>query len=369
LSRYRVESSVIVHPEELKPQWLDLQSRADGSYFLSWGWIGTWLAQIAVDLRPVVVKVWSDENLVGMGLFVSRDIKRHVLIHSRSLFLNEYPFDHKNMVIEYNGLLAQRDFEDMVYANVIGHLLQEYGQYDEFHFGAIADDSSLVNLEKSAGGNVDCIINEESISWQVDLSGFAAGMDAYLASLSKNRRAQIWRSIRLYEEQGQLQLDEAGSTEEALSYFGGLKVLHTERWQSKGGRGSFANSQWEEFHRALIQARFDKGEIQLLKISNSISTIGYLYNFLWHKRVYVQQTGFRIPEDKRFMPGYVAHTLGIVHNKAKGMAVYDLMHGDSLYKRLLCNRSQKLYWVALQRNRLKFVAEKMAAGLVRRLRD
>jgi len=368
LSGYRVESSLLAHPDELKPQWLDLQSRADGSYFLSWGWMGTWLAQIAVDLRPIVVKVWSDENLVGMGLFVSRDIKRHALIHSRSLLLNEYPFDHKNMVIEYNGLLAQRGLEDSVYANTIGHLLQEYGQYDEFHFGAIGGDSSLGHLEKCAGGNVVCIINEESVSRQVDLSGFLPGLEAYLASLSKNRRGQISRSVRLYEEQGPIQLEEAQNTEEALSYFDGLKVLHTERWQSRGGQGSFANPLWETFHRVLIRARFDKGEIQMLKIGNSGSTIGYLYNLVWRKRVYVQQTGFRVPEDKRFMPGYVAHALAIVHNKEKGMAVYDLMHGDSLYKRLLCNRSQKLYWVALQRNRLKFVVEKMATGLVRRLR-
>jgi len=363
-----VDSSIVTHPDEIKSLWLDLQSRAEGSYFLSWGWIGTWLAQITVGSRPIIVKVWLDEVLVGMGLFVSRDIKRHVLVHSRSLFLNEIPFDNKNMIIEYNGLLAQKNLEGSVYARVIGYLLKKYVEYDEFHFGAVADDSSLGHLEKCSGGNIDYIINEESVAWQVDLSGLQPGVEAYLASLSKNRRGQIRRSIRLYEEQGQLQLEEARSTEEALSYFDGLKMFHTERWQAKGERGSFGNPQWEKFHRALIQARFDKGEIQLLKIGHPRSTIGYLYNFLWRKRVYVQQTGFAIPEDKRLMPGYVAHTLAIVHNKAKGMAMYDLMHGDSLYKRLLCNRSQKFYWVVLQRNRLKFFAEKMAVGLVRRLR-
>ncbi len=365
---YRVDSSIVTHPDEIRSQWLDLQSRAEGSYFLSWGWISTWLAQIAVDSRPIIVKVWLDEALVGLGLFVSRDIKRHVLIHSRSLFLNEYPFDHKNMIIEYNGLLAQKDLEDSVYASAIGYLLKECTEYDEFHFGAIADGSIPGYIEKYSGGNVDYIINEESVAWQVDLSGLQPGVEAYLESLSKNRRGQIRRSIQLYEKQGQLQLEEAGSTGEAMSYFDGLKMLHTERWQSKGERGSFANPLWEKFHRALIQERFDKGEMQLLKIGHPRSTIGYLYNFIWRKRVYVQQTGFNTPEDKRLMPGYVAHTLAIAHNKAKGMAIYDLMHGDSLYKRLLCNRSQRFYWVALQRNRLKFVAEKMAVGLVRRLK-
>ena len=46
LSAYRTESCVLKHPEELGQAWLDLQDRADCSYFLSWGWIGTWLRQI-----------------------------------------------------------------------------------------------------------------------------------------------------------------------------------------------------------------------------------------------------------------------------------------------------------------------------------
>ena len=77
------------------------------------------------------------------------------------------------------------------------------------------------------------------------------------------------------------------------------------------------------------------------------------------------QTGFEVSKDKRLMPGYVVHCLAIVYNKQKGMKVYDLLHGNSLYKRILCNQSQTLYWLVLQRKRLKFSLEDCAVNAVR----
>lgn len=369
MSAYRTESCILKHPEELAQAWLDLQERADCSYFLSWGWIGTWLQLIAVALNPVVVRVWHGDQLVGLAVFVPQDIRRRLVFRVSALFLNEYPFDHKNMVIEYNGLLAARGHGAGVYAETVRHLLREYKQHDEFHFGAIAEGSELDNLVQATGSDAVFLINEESTAWQVDLDALDAGMDAFLATLSKNRRTQLRRSVRRYEEQGPLSLVEAQDLEQALVFFDGLKVLHTERRQLRGEGGAFANSLWEQFHRTLIKDRFSAGEIQMIQVNNPAMTIGYLYNFIWRKRVYVLQTGFIPAEDKRDLPGYVVHALAIAYNSDKGMAVYDLMHGDSLYKRILCNRSRKLVWSVVQRQRLKFSLERLAVGVVRRCRQ
>ena len=369
MSAYRTESCILKHPEELRQEWLDLQDRADCSYFLSWGWIGTWLQQIAIELQSVVVRVWHDDQIVGLAVFVPRDIKRRLFFRASALFLNEYPFDHKNMVIEYNGLLAARGHESAVYAETVRHLLQGSRQYDEFHFGAIAEGPDLDNLAQATGSKAGFLVNEESTAWQVDLDSLDPGIDAFVATLSKNRRTQLRRSMRLYEEQGLLSLVEAQDVEQALTFFDGLNVLHTERRQLKGEGGAFANPRWVDFHRSLITDRFDAGEIQMIQVGNAAMTIGYLYNYIWRKQVYVLQTGFRPGEDKRDLPGYVVHTLALVHNRDKGMAVYDLMHGDSLYKRILCNRSRKLVWSVVQKPRLKFSLERLAVAVVRRCRQ
>jgi hypothetical protein len=370
LPAYRAESCSIKRPDDIKQEWLDLQDRSDCSYFQSWGWIGTWLEQIAIDLKPIAVKVWSDNTLVGIGLFVSKNIKRHIIIGSKAMFLNEYPFEGKNMVIEYNGLLAARDNEKAVYSETIEHLLKEYAEHDEFYFGAVEQGSCSDYLITNAGKGVDNIVREESLSWSVDLASVPEGVEGYLGSLSKNRRGQVQRAIRLYQQPGLLQIEEAQSREQALDFFDRLKVLHTERWQAAGKQGSFANPRWENFHRSVIHNRFNDNEIQLLKVHNGHDEIGYLYNFSWRKHVYVLQTGFGSSKDKRLMPGYVVHVLAIAHNKEKGMATYDLMHGDSLYKQILCNQSHKLCWIVIRRQQMKFVLEKLAAdmaGICRRI--
>lgn len=365
----RVESCSVSTSAQIQNDWLDLQSRSDCSYFQSWGWIRNWLERIAGDLEPVVIRVWSGQRVIGIGLFVARDLRRHILIRSKAMFLNEYPFDSRNMVIEYNGLLAERGCAETVYDETIRHLIDTYDRCDEFHFGAIEDGENLDALARSVPANLNFIHKEQSVTWQLDLDQLQPGLDGYLNSLGKNRKAQVRRSISLYRDRGQLELTEAATTQQALAMFDELKVLHTRRWQSKGKGGAFANSRWEDFHRALIRDRFQKGEIQLLKVAVDDETIGCLYNYLWRRRVYVMQTGFSSSGDKRLMPGYVVHGLSIVHNKKRGFAVYDLMHGDSLYKRMICNRNSRLNWLVVQNRKLRFAFEKLAVGLIRRYRS
>ena len=363
LSNYRVTSHLVRHPDEIASEWLDLQGRSNCSYFQSWGWIGTWLEQVALDLQPIVVRVWLENSLIGLGVFVSGHIRRHLIIRSNALFLHEYPFDDRNMVIEYNGLLVARNHEQAVYSKTVNHLFQTNRHCDEIFFSAMDGRVDLACLPPCEVKFVPRVI-EESAAQMVELDRFGQGVESYLATLSKNRRAQIRRSLRLYQEHAPLKLREAGSIEEALLFFDGLKALHTERWRSKGRNGSFANSRWEAFHRALVRARFPEREISLLEIRNSDGPVGYLYNFLWRDRVYVLQTGFRMQSDRRFMPGYVVHALAIAHYKKMGMKFYDLMHGDSLYKRILCNRHETLRWVVMQRPRLKFGFENFVLKLI-----
>ena len=367
MSGYSVKSRVIEHPEDIEAEWLDLQSRVDCSYFQSWGWIGTWLNKIVTGHHPIVVRVWFDNTLVGMGVFVRKCISRRLIIRSDALFLNEYPFDGRNMIIEYNGLLIDPSHQLAVYSQTLAHLFQTYRNCNELFFSALRSTSPIIQVAGQIKG-VRLKTLDESLSWSINLDEFKQGIDAYLATLSKNRRAQIRRSFKLYEEHGSLQIDEACNAKAAQVFFDGLKELHTARWKSKGLPGSFANPLWEAFHRTLIHSRFEKGEIQLLRVSVANQDIGYLYNFIWRKHVYILQTGFKVSEDKRFMPGYVVHVLAIAYNKQKGMKIYDLMHGYSTYKSILCNQNQKLHWMVVQRSQLKFRLEDIAVSIVRQYR-
>lgn len=368
MAAYRASSKRVAHPDQVQADWLSLQDRADCSYFQSWGWIGIWLREVASDLQPRVLRIWHKGDLVGMGLFIEHDLRRHSLIRLRIAYLNDCPFADRNMIVEYNGLLTARGHEVAAYREAVQSYLHERTAVDEISFGLIQEQRLPPEAIGKSGADARLVVTGPHDAWHIDLGKLGEGRDAYLAGLGSNRRWQIRRSIRLYEEQGPLQLEEATTPEQALQFFDALKMLHTDRWRARGKSGSFANPRWERFHRALIRERFPHGEIQLLRVSNPAVTLGYLYNHIWHERVYVQQTGFSLPADNRLKPAYVSHALAVVHNRRKGMLVYDLMYGDSAYKRILCAATEPLYRTVVQRRLPKFRFENLAVGLVRRYR-
>lgn len=368
MSGLSVNFNELTQSRAIQQEWLDLQGRAECSYFQSWGWISNWLNQIVDDRQVMVLRVWSDQLLVGMGLFVPADIKRRLVVRSKALFLNEYPFAGKNMVIEYNGILAACDFEQAVYKAAVNYFTDELNDFDEFYLGGVPAQTVSRDLVGAAGPSVKFDILEESNTWQVLLSREYKSVDCYLSTLSKNRRGQIRRSIRLYEERGPVTLRVAETCEEAMAYFSGLETLHTQRWRVRGKTGVFANPVWKKFHSELVSKRFNKGEIQLIRLSCADQAIGYLYNYIWQNKIYVLQTGFATPGDSRLMPGYMTHVFAIVHNCGLGMTEYDFLHGNDLYKQVLSNKQQQLHWTVLQKPRLKFRVEDTVLRCVRTCR-
>jgi hypothetical protein len=275
------------------------------------------------------------------------------------------------MVIEYNGFLTDRSHMMAVHSQIIHHIFSVKPELDELFFGGI-DESVDFNQVLHDGGTLAQGVRprllDESRVWFVNLESIDQGVDAYLGTLGKKRRGQIRKSLRHYSTNGPLLLEEATDPVQAMEYLAGLKRLHTLRWESKGQSGAFANPLWEEFHQRIITVGLPQGTIQLLRISNAVTTIGYLYNLVWRRRVCVLQTGFQSVSDNKMMPGYVAHALAIAHNKQKGMAEYDFMHGESLYKNMLCNEVRKLRWVSVQRPRFRFGLENMARALMKVVR-
>ena len=369
MSDYSITAAVVEDPENIAAEWCALAACTDCSYFQSWGWIGNWLRQIAADLQPLLIKTFHGNEIVGLAIFVRRHVKRRLVIRSNALFLNEYPFDGRDMTMEYNGILTKPTHREAVYKEIFKFLLEADDVLDEIFLGGVVADTlpldSLISLGKQ--GQTRLQILEESSTWAVNLREIGAGRDDFLTTLSRNRRTQLRRSLKLYEKNGPLSLEVAPGTDTALMFLDELKQLHTIRWQNAGKQGVFANPVWEQFHRSLIESRFHTGEIQLLRVRDDNTVIGYLYSLLWRKHVYVLQTGFQMVADKALMPGYVVHVLAIEYNRGLGMHFYDLMHGDELYKQILCSRHRQLVWLVLQRPRPRFRIERALLTVKRNL--
>ena len=123
------------------------------------------------------------------------------------------------------------------------------------------------------------------------------------------------------------------------------------------------------FHRALIEARFEAGEIQLLRIAAGEHVVGYLYHFVYGGRVYSYQWGLSAESDPAIAFGLASDYLAVLHNLEAGAAVFDFLHGDTLHKRRLGTASEARAWLVMQRPRWDFRLENRLRAWKRRLRE
>ncbi len=337
--------------------WKALLKKSRQHYFLSWGWISTWLDSLKgeADVR-LIVGLQNDEPVISFFVGVITK-KKFGIFSSRTLSLNSTGSSYfDELYLEYNDVLKESSvhfsLKDLFSA-------VEDLTWDEFLLPGLAlsfvDETSMLTvLEKK---NVQVLIDEESPACYVNLDQVRAADLDYLRLISSNKRSQIRRSIKEYEKNGKIEILEAKNVQQAQEWFAEMVVLHQKEWVSRGRAGAFSNEYLLQFHKDLISSRFGAGEIQILKIFNSTMTIGILYNFIYHGRVYFYQSGLNYLPGNIYRPGMVSHYFSILYNASNGMMYYDFLAGDAAYKVSLATDSQPVYWLRLFRNPLRFYFE------------
>ncbi|MBK1885930.1 GNAT family N-acetyltransferase [Marinobacter sp. DY40_1A1] len=340
----------------LRSDWLDLEHRAQPTVFLSWQWLGHWLQVYKPD--ALVLRVMEGERLVGLGLVVESEERRHGLLKSRCLRLHQTGHKLLDQIwIEYNGFLAERGKEDAVAKASLEHLCRTMPEWDEFILGAIDADEAdhyakITGLYKHLRWEAPC--------FGVDLDSLRQSGGNYLDTLSRNTRHQINRAHRLYSERGEVSLVRPGSVEEALAVFDAIGPRHLERWGNGPDQSGFANPDFVRFHRELIREQWAEGGVDLISVMAGDEEIAFFYNLLHNKVVYFYLGGMAVETDNRLKPGLVGHALCIEDYRNQGFDYYDFMGGDERYKSNLGHFHRNLVQIALQRPRFKLKLEDVA---------
>ncbi len=345
----------------------ELEPEADISCFQSWGWLE---AEMDLSGRDgVFLMATINGRVAGMALFFKRDTKRRGFVSSRVLYLNESGISDNDMFIEYNGFIAKRGIEVMVVDAFLNYLLNSDIKFDEIVINRILSRAKLFDCSVVNTSKLKLRINEEWMARYVDIRELRSSGRDYIATLSKNSRGQLRRSLKKYNKLGKLHLHCAASVAEALEYFDALGKLHQKYWQAKGFTGVFARQSWVKFHKSIINRRFDFSEVQLLKISAGDNIVGYIYSLIYKRHVYMIQTGFNYLPDKMLRPGYVCHYMAVEYNRELGADFYNFLAEDSQYKRSLSNGYDELYSISLQKNRLRFSVENSLLAFKKRVVD
>jgi hypothetical protein len=331
--------------------WRGLERAAAPPYFLAWPWIATWLSLLPRADAPRLAVLVADGAPVAAAFLGRRLLLRHLLFPSRAWFLNTTGRTRwDELTIEHNAVLCAPGATPSLAA-----LLDALpGGWDEVVLPALSRATFPGNaLDEPLSGYV-VRVDRSCPSPYVDLAKVRASRDGYLSLLGASTRAQLRRAERGF---GAVRLEVAADVEQALDVYRELVELHGRGWRARGRPGAFADPWFEGFHRRLVEDRFPHGEIQLLRLRCGGATLGCLYNLVFSGRVLFYQSGLAPFGDPRLKPGYLCHAEAIRHNAAAGHLVYDLLGGESRYKRSLATDEHHLVWARVQRPRLRFRVE------------
>ena len=348
----------------LEEMWRGLEARADINFYLSWEWIGAWVAEAG--MPDLVLAGRSGGELVCLGLLNRSVQRRHGFVRSRTLSLHETGDEKKDVIfIEYNAFLTDRNF-DPIEAEAIAWLRAhagEVGGFDEIQFGGFTEE----RYAAVAAANRTHVHALKSTAF-VDLEAVRESGGDYLATLSANTRQQIRRAIRLYEARGPLSIEAARTVEEAKDWFDAMGVLHERSWQAKGEGGAWRFPFLLAFHRRLIEGAFSTGGIEIVRVSCGETPIGYIHCLVRGGWIGSYLSGFAYEGDNKAKPGLVSFTLYIQQKLKSDVQVFDFLAGDHRYKTSLGQPGPRLYWFHVQEPRWRFRLEDALRRVKQRLR-
>lgn len=362
--RLEVSRQSVSEPVQLQAIWQELEGRASPTVFLSWQWLGHWLAVYRP--RAELLTVREGDRIVGLGIVVATEERRHGVLRSLCLRLHQTGYRHQDQIwIEYNGFLAETGCETAVAEACLDYLCEQMPDWDEFIIGAI-NASEADDFARKTG--LHSHLRWEAPCFGVDLTALRASGQHYLDTLSRNTRHQINRAHRLYESRGPVRLVRPDSAREALAVFDSIGPLHLHRWGDGPDQSGYANPDFVRFHRSLIEDQWATGGVDLISLKAGGEIIASFYNLLYGQDVYFYLGGMKTEPDNRLKPGLLGHSLCIEDYRQHGFTYYDFMGGDERYKTQLGSFHSQLVQVSLQRSRFKLRLEDVMRSARNRLR-
>jgi CelD/BcsL family acetyltransferase involved in cellulose biosynthesis len=331
---------------DVEPDWRGLVAQTpDQSVFVGADWIGSWIKNYQKKLSIEIVRIYESGKLVAVCLLTKR-LEWKGPVPVRRVYLNAAGEDEWEEVgAEFNHFVCLPGRE-VPASNLLRRHMDEVG-WDEFVLpGCVRTDTLQAIKRAFAEHQVESRIVR---SYYVDLADLRTTGKRFELSLSSNFRTQIRQSVRKYEEAGPIRLEHAPTLARARELMSELRAIHTERWRAKGRAGAFASPRFQQFHLDLLEKCFDRGQIDLVRVSTGESTIGVLYNIVAQGKVFFYQSGFRISEDNRLRPGYVTFHMALESYRQTELNEFDFMAGSLDYKRRFSQKFRELEWCSIRR--------------------
>jgi hypothetical protein len=321
------------HMQQLAQKWVTLQANANSSAFIAWFWVKQWLAQKNLTTNNCLcVEVMQGQDTVGLALFGIKTKRVFWGLSFNQYFLHKSGNTKEDQTwIEHNSFLLHKDLEQQL-SDEICQELAKIQRIDDIKIGLSSP--HFINTLNFAGFNLRTELS--SPGYLANLAGLNK-LDDYLASLSKNTRSHIKRSIKLLNEKSPLRLVLAADATEKNTVLKNIADLHRIKWRSTVYGSGFDNPCFYQFHQALIQDEQSSQHCRLYTLYQDDIALGHVYLLTQDDRWSFYLSALNFNADNRIKVGLVIHSLVIEQAIKQGITVYDFLAGEAQYKNSLSN--------------------------------
>jgi hypothetical protein len=264
-----------------------------------------------------------------------------------------------SVCVEYNRLLVAPEFEAAFAGLIVDHLESRSG-FDQWNIDGIAT-SKLAAFHQHES---DLNLRIEP-AYGFDFANAKADKTNVLTQFKSATRRKVKRSLEAWND---LNVEWAGTLNEAVDAFNEMVELHQARWTSVGKPGSYASRRFTAFHEELLSKLVPQGRMAFVRVRSGEDTIGIVQLFIEHRRALLYQCGWSIV-DKTRSPGVVVDYLAMEECLKQGLDAYDFLAFATQHKRHLANMSTDIVWAKKQHPRLKFVVVDQARRIRNWLRE
>jgi CelD/BcsL family acetyltransferase involved in cellulose biosynthesis len=360
----------------LRQQWIELLGcQVNTTMFMTPDWLETWWKVFGEERRLQVVRVNDDQQLVGLGLFTMRPIRRHGLrTHTRLEVLGTGEEEAEEVGTEYPDLIALPGKERAVAVAIAGALHKIAP--DEVILTSLLEDSLCVRylvptMEKMS---YRLLRSPSGQRYRIELP---SSFSEYLNRLSKKKAKRVLYYRRRLEREGRFKMVRVQHEDQLEGAFQELERLHTLRWNSKGKDGAFSRPRFRSFHNQVARRALAADQLGLRVWHLDDRPVAAHYHFHVGDTVYYYQSGFDTDALGNMSGGLVTLSTCIEEAIRDGFAYFDFMRAaDGTYKEDYGCETAPMVDLALYRPNLKgrsmFLkrnASRVLGGLARRVRS
>ena len=306
------------------------------SPFMSWGWHRAWAegseAEDVESARVVVVQSGVGELEALFPFRVYRTRVRRLPVTALGWAISDLGCpDHLELLA-----LPEADLDAMV---------AELDQvpWDVIQLDNVAD--AAPNIERFCAA---CVRRGWSVRrtprWRCPYIELPTSWEAYLASLSPNKRQAVRRRERKLRRERNVVLVDYGPApiEDGWRH---LTRLHALRWE---GGGVLRDQAWERLHRWFASWLAERHQLWLTTLDVDGGPVAACYGFSFGDTIYCYQTGWD-PRWRHCGVSMVLHTVMIRRAIERGYRRFDFLRGVEPYKQEWTSAARTCYEVVILR--------------------